>query len=108
MKKSRGIDKENTSSFYDANSGNLLVVTAKNEHYYPDDEIEDVFTKKFLIGCGLILLIVFVYLVILSIWYGNKFGNRYYMRCAGLKISLVESMKNLLVKRKTCQVPAIW
>ncbi|PEQ44597.1 two-component sensor histidine kinase [Bacillus thuringiensis] len=65
--------KENTSSFYDANSGNLLVVTAKNEHYYPDDEIEDVFTKKFLIGCGLILLIVFVYLVILSIWYGNKF-----------------------------------
>ncbi|MBV6705326.1 HAMP domain-containing histidine kinase [Bacillus thuringiensis] len=67
--------KENTSSFYDANSGNLLVVTAKNEHYYPDYEIEDVFTKKFLIGCGLILLIVFVYLVILSIWYGNKFGK---------------------------------
>ncbi|WP_242319074.1 HAMP domain-containing sensor histidine kinase [Bacillus cereus group sp. BfR-BA-01349] len=67
--------KENTSSFYDANSGNLLVVTAKNEHYYPNDEIEDVFTKKFLIGCGLILLIVFVYLVILSIWYGNKFGK---------------------------------
>ena len=67
--------KENTSSFYDANSGNLLVVTAKNDHYYPDDEIEDVFTKKFLIGCGLILLIVFVYLVILSIWYGNKFGK---------------------------------
>ncbi|MED1410254.1 MULTISPECIES: sensor histidine kinase [Bacillus] len=67
--------KENTSSFYDANSGHLLVVTAKNEHYYPDDEIEDVFTKKFLIGCGLILLIVFVYLVILSIWYGNKFGK---------------------------------
>lgn len=67
--------KENTSSFYDANSGNLLVVTAKNEHYYPGDEIEDVFTKKFLIGCGLILLIVFVYLVILSIWYGNKFGK---------------------------------
>ncbi|MFJ8367329.1 sensor histidine kinase [Bacillus cereus] len=67
--------KENTSSFYDANSGNLLVVTAKNEHYYPDDEIEDVFTKKFLIGCGLILLIIFVYLVILSIWYGNKFGK---------------------------------
>ncbi|OTX84622.1 two-component sensor histidine kinase [Bacillus thuringiensis serovar londrina] len=67
--------KENTSSFYDANSGNLLVVTAKNEHFYPDDEIEDVFTKKFLIGCGLILLIVFVYLVILSIWYGNKFGK---------------------------------
>ncbi|MRC14930.1 sensor histidine kinase [Bacillus thuringiensis] len=67
--------KENTSSFYDGNSGNLLVVTAKNEHYYPDDEIEDVFTKKFLIGCGLILLIVFVYLVILSIWYGNKFGK---------------------------------
>lgn len=67
--------KENTSSFYDANSGNLLVVTAKNEHYYPDDEIEDVFTKKFLIGCALILLIVFVYLVILSIWYGNKFGK---------------------------------
>lgn len=67
--------KENTSSFYDANSGNLLIVTAKNEHYYPDDEIEDVFTKKFLIGCGLILLIVFVYLVILSIWYGNKFGK---------------------------------
>lgn len=67
--------KENTSSFYDANSCNLLVVTAKNDHYYPDDEIEDVFTKKFLIGCGLILLIVFVYLVILSIWYGNKFGK---------------------------------
>ncbi|MGN4481713.1 sensor histidine kinase [Bacillus cereus group sp. MYBK5-1] len=67
--------KENTSSFYDANSGNLLVVTSKNEHYYPGDEIEDVFTKKFLIGCGLILLIVFVYLVILSIWYGNKFGK---------------------------------
>ncbi|QCC39402.1 sensor histidine kinase [Bacillus sp. DU-106] len=67
--------KENTSSFYDANSGNLLVVTAKKEHYYPGDEIEDVFTKKFLIGCGLILLIVFVYLVILSIWYGNKFGK---------------------------------
>ncbi|ALZ63125.1 Sensor protein kinase WalK [Bacillus cereus] len=67
--------KENTSSFYDENSGNLLVVTAKNEHYYPGDEIEDVFTKKFLIGCGLILLIVFVYLVILSIWYGNKFGK---------------------------------
>ncbi|MFJ8414872.1 sensor histidine kinase [Bacillus paramycoides] len=67
--------KENTSSCYDANSGHLLVVTAKNEHYYPDDEIEDVFTKKFLIGCGLILLIVFVYLVILSIWYGNKFGK---------------------------------
>ncbi|HHK5559067.1 HAMP domain-containing sensor histidine kinase [Bacillus cereus] len=67
--------KENTSSFYDVNSGNLLVVTAKNEHYYPGDEIEDVFTKKFLIGCGLILLIVFVYLVILSIWYGNKFGK---------------------------------
>ncbi|WP_265938353.1 sensor histidine kinase [Bacillus thuringiensis] len=67
--------KENTSSLYDANSGNLLVVTAKNDHYYPDDEIEDVFTKKFLIGCGLILLIVFVYLVILSIWYGNKFGK---------------------------------
>ncbi|PGB16926.1 ATP-binding response regulator [Bacillus toyonensis] len=67
--------KENTSSFYDANSGQLLVVTAKNERYYPDDEIEDVFTKKFLIGCGLILLIVFVYLVILSIWYGNKFGK---------------------------------
>lgn len=67
--------KENTSSFYHANSGNLLVVTAKNDHYYPDDEIEDVFTKKFLIGCGLILLIVFVYLVILSIWYGNKFGK---------------------------------
>ena len=67
--------KENTSSFYDANSSNLLVVTAKNEHYYPGDEIEDVFTKKFLIGCGLILLIVFVYLVILSIWYGNKFGK---------------------------------
>ncbi|EPC8410235.1 sensor histidine kinase [Bacillus thuringiensis] len=67
--------KENTSSFYDANGGNLLVVTAKNDHYYPDDEIEDVFTKKFLIGCGLILLIVFVYLVILSIWYGNKFGK---------------------------------
>ncbi|MFF2237540.1 sensor histidine kinase [Bacillus thuringiensis] len=67
--------KENTSSFYDANSGHLLVVTTKNEHYYPDDEIEDVFAKKFLIGCGLILLIVFVYLVILSIWYGNKFGK---------------------------------
>ena len=27
--KNRGIIKENTSSFYDANSGNLLVVTAK-------------------------------------------------------------------------------
>lgn len=67
--------KENTSSFYDANSGQLLVITAKNERYYPDDEIEDIFTKKFLIGCGLILLIVFVYLVILSIWYGNKFGK---------------------------------
>ncbi|MGE6537439.1 sensor histidine kinase [Bacillus luti] len=67
--------KENTSSFYDANSGLLLVVSAKNEHYYPDDEIEDVFTKKLLIGWGLILLIVFVYLVILSIWYGNKFGK---------------------------------
>ncbi|GAB6452592.1 HAMP domain-containing sensor histidine kinase [Bacillus luti] len=67
--------KENTSSFYDANSGLLLVVTAKNEHYYPDDELEDVFTKKLLIGWGLILLIVFVYLVILSIWYGNKFGK---------------------------------
>lgn len=67
--------KENTSSFYDANSGLLLVVTAKNEHYYPDDELEDTFTKKLLIGWGLILLIVFVYLVILSIWYGNKFGK---------------------------------
>ncbi|PFJ15782.1 two-component sensor histidine kinase [Bacillus cereus] len=67
--------KENTSSFYDANSGHLLVVTAKNEYYYPDDEIEDIFTKKFLLGCGLILLIIFVYLVILSIWYGNKFGK---------------------------------
>lgn len=67
--------KENASSFYDTNSGHLLVVTAKNEHYYPVDELEDVFTKKFLIGCGLILLIVFVYLVILSIWYGNKLGK---------------------------------
>ncbi|MCU5472499.1 sensor histidine kinase [Bacillus paranthracis] len=67
--------KENTSSFYDTNSNHLLVVTAKNEYYYPDDEIDDVFAKKFLIGCGLILLIVFVYLVILSIWYGNKFGK---------------------------------
>ncbi|MGE6365662.1 sensor histidine kinase [Bacillus paramycoides] len=67
--------KENTSSCYDANSGHLLVVTTKNDHYYPDDEIDDVFTKKFLIGCSLILLIVFVYLVILSIWYGNKFGK---------------------------------
>ncbi|KAA0765589.1 sensor histidine kinase KdpD [Bacillus sp. SH5-2] len=67
--------KENTSSFYDTNSGLLLVVTAKNKHYYPDDELEDVFTKKLLIGWGLILLIVFVYLVILSIWYGNKFGK---------------------------------
>ncbi|HDR7794984.1 TPA: HAMP domain-containing histidine kinase [Bacillus luti] len=67
--------KENMSSFYDESSGYLLVVTTKNEHYYPDDEIEDVFTKKFLIGCGFILLIVFVYLVILSIWYGNKFGK---------------------------------
>ncbi|MEC4630010.1 sensor histidine kinase, partial [Bacillus safensis] len=62
-------------SFYDTNSNHLLVVTAKNEYYYPDDEIDDVFAKKFLIGCGLILLIVFVYLVILSIWYGNKFGK---------------------------------
>lgn len=67
--------KENTSSFYDTNSNHLLVVTAKNEHYYPDDELEDTFTKKLLIGWGLILLIVFVYLVILSIWYGNKFGK---------------------------------
>ncbi len=67
--------KENMSSFYDESSEQLLVVTTKNEHYYPDDEIEDVFTKKFLIGCGFILLIVFVYLVILSIWYGNKFGK---------------------------------
>ncbi|MGE7882122.1 sensor histidine kinase [Bacillus sp. NPDC094077] len=67
--------KENMSSFYDANSNHLLVVTTKNEHYYPEDEIDDIFAKKFLIGCGLILLIVFVYLVILSIWYGNKFGK---------------------------------
>ncbi|MBE5105803.1 HAMP domain-containing histidine kinase [Bacillus thuringiensis] len=67
--------KENMSSFYDSNSNHLLVVTTKNEHYYPDDEIDDIFAKKFLIGCGLILLIVFVYLVILSIWYGNKFGK---------------------------------
>ncbi|MGH0587809.1 sensor histidine kinase [Bacillus mycoides] len=67
--------KENTSSFYDSNSGHLVVVSAPNAHYYPDDELDDIFTKKLLIGCSLILLIVFAYLVILSIWYGNKFGK---------------------------------
>ena len=75
MKKNRGIMKENTSSFYDSNSGHLVVVSAPNAHYYPDDELDDIFTKKLLIGCSLILLIVFAYLVILSIWYGNKFGK---------------------------------
>ncbi|HHT7123296.1 TPA: sensor histidine kinase [Bacillus cereus] len=102
--------KENTSSFYDANSGNLLVVTAKNEHYYPGDEIEDVFTKKFLIGCGLILLIVFVYLVILSIWYGNKFGKpllhamRWLKNIAGGKYEEPISKKGKPVRfRRSCK-----
>ncbi|KFN01526.1 sensor histidine kinase [Bacillus clarus] len=67
--------EENISSFYDSSNGHLFVITAKNDHYYPEDEIEDLFAKKVLIGCGLILLIVFVYLVILSIWYGKKFGK---------------------------------
>lgn len=62
-------------SFYDVNSGNFFVVIVKNEYYYLDDEIEDVFIKKFFIGCGLIFFIVFVYLVIFFIWYGNKFGK---------------------------------
>ncbi|PEB52182.1 two-component sensor histidine kinase [Bacillus pseudomycoides] len=67
--------KENISSFYNSDSGLLFVITAKNDHYYPDDETETLFAKKLFTGFGLIFLIVFVYLVILSIWYGRKFGK---------------------------------
>ncbi|WP_459500679.1 ATP-binding response regulator [Bacillus sp. C1] len=67
--------KENTSSFYNPEDQTLFTVTVKNEYYYPSDMNEDVFAKKMLIAFVVIILIAFVYLVILSIWYGRKFGK---------------------------------
>ncbi|KEK24881.1 sensor histidine kinase [Bacillus gaemokensis] len=67
--------EENISSFYHSDSGLLFVITAKNDYYYPDDETEIQFAKKFFTGVGSIFLVVFAYLVILSIWYGRKFGK---------------------------------
>lgn len=67
--------KENISSLYNPEDQTLFTITVKNNHYYPSDINEDVLIKKILIGFGVIILIAFVYLVILSIWYGRKFGK---------------------------------
>ncbi|HEK9099733.1 HAMP domain-containing histidine kinase [Bacillus pfraonensis] len=67
--------KENISSLYNPEDQTLFTITVKNDHYYPSDINEDVLIKKILIGFGVIILIAFVYLVILSIWYGRKFGK---------------------------------
>ncbi|MEN1938535.1 HAMP domain-containing sensor histidine kinase [Paenibacillus sp. 102] len=67
--------KENISSLYNPEDQTLFTITVKNDYYYPSDMNEDVLTKKIFIGFGVIILIAFVYLVILSIWYGRKFGK---------------------------------
>lgn len=67
--------KENVSSLYNPEDQTLFTITVQNEYYYPSDMNEDIFAKKFLMGFGVIILIAFVYLVILSIWYGRKFGK---------------------------------
>ncbi|MDM5187420.1 HAMP domain-containing sensor histidine kinase [Bacillus sp. DX4.1] len=67
--------KENISSFYNSDHQLLFVVTAKNDHYNPDAETETLFIKKLFTGFGFILFVLFVYLVIISIWYGRKFGK---------------------------------
>lgn len=67
--------KENISSLYNPEDQTLFTITVKNDHYYPSDINEDVLIKKVLIGFGVIILIAFVYLIILSIWYGRKFGK---------------------------------
>ncbi|WP_144569384.1 sensor histidine kinase [Bacillus pseudomycoides] len=67
--------KENISSLYNPEDQTLFTITVKNDHYYPSDMNEDLLTKKIFIGFGVIILIAFVYLVILSIWYGRKFGK---------------------------------
>ncbi|PFN09172.1 sensor histidine kinase [Bacillus cereus] len=67
--------KENISSLYNPEDQTLFTITVKNECYYPSDMNDDVLIKKIFIGFGVIILIAFVYLVILSIWYGRKFGK---------------------------------
>ncbi|WP_243521082.1 sensor histidine kinase KdpD [Bacillus pseudomycoides] len=67
--------KENISSLYNPEDQILFTITVKNDYYYPSDMNEDVLTKKIFTGFGVIILIAFVYLVILSIWYGRKFGK---------------------------------
>ncbi|MBY0600330.1 sensor histidine kinase [Bacillus bingmayongensis] len=67
--------KENISSFYNPEDQTLFTITVKNDYYYPSDMNEDALTTKVFTGFGSIFLVVFVYLVILSIWYGRKFGK---------------------------------
>ncbi|MBC6971472.1 HAMP domain-containing histidine kinase [Bacillus sp. Xin] len=67
--------KETISSFYNPEDETLFTITVKNDYYSPSDMNDDILMKKISIGFGVSILIAFVYLVILSIWYGRKFGK---------------------------------
>lgn len=65
--------KENISSFYNPEDQTLFIMTVKNDHYSPSDMNDILFEKKLFTGFGIIFLVVFICLVLLSIWYGRKF-----------------------------------
>lgn len=67
--------KENISSFYNTESELLFVLTAPNENYYPDEKVDTLITKKLLTGLAFILLFLSIYLIIVAVWYGTKFGK---------------------------------
>ncbi|CAM4088465.1 histidine kinase [Bacillus manliponensis] len=67
--------KENIASFYNADKELFFILTTPNKHYYPDEEADTLVAKKILTGLGFILLVLALYLIIVAIWYGTKFGK---------------------------------
>ncbi|EMA6344468.1 HAMP domain-containing sensor histidine kinase [Bacillus cytotoxicus] len=67
--------QENISTLYNPEDKTLFTITTKNTHYNPSEMDEDVIAKKFLTFFCVVFLVTFVYLVIISIWYGRKFGK---------------------------------
>lgn len=67
--------KKSISCLYDTERELLFVLTTPNKHYYPDTEADTIVAKKIVTGLGFILLVLSVYLIVVAIWYGTKFGK---------------------------------
>lgn len=56
-------------------NGDTLVVGLPNVHYYPNATLEEDVLSSLLISSGKVLLLIALFLVFISFWYGRKYGK---------------------------------